>query len=85
MSTLDQVARTITDPAKRKVFEALYAPSTDQAALKVRADAALAQAKAALSRLNKATKQPTLADEAERTLKRLPGSGDGAGSKRTIR
>lgn len=85
MSTLEQIANTITDPRKRRAFQQLYAPSTDPADLKLRADAALAQAQAALSRLNQSTKPPTLADKAERTLKRLPGSGDGAGSKRTIR
>lgn len=82
MSTLEQIARTITDPAKRKAFEQLY--STSPEALQARADAALSQVKEALAKLNKATKPPTLADKAERTLKRLPGSGDGAGSKRTI-
>lgn len=83
MSTLDQVAAGIADPAKRKAFQQLYAPQ-QPVDLSTQVTAALSQAKAALSRLNQATKPPTLADKAERTLKALPGSGDGAGSKRTI-
>lgn len=83
MSTLDQVAASIADPAKRKAFQQLYAPQ-QPVDLSTQVTAALNQAKAALSRLNQTTKQPTSADKAAKVLDSLPTASNGTGGKRNI-